>query len=116
MPLFEPHSLGTRLQMNRVTFSNVAYAASAASVVIAQVGTMSASRAVTLPSASSYGGGNVIIVVDESGTVTVTNTIVCTRSGSDTINGATTSTIVTAYGIRMLMSDGVSKWTIMSLL
>lgn len=100
----------------RATFSNAAYtidnAAGFGDTFVAQVGTMSASRTVTLPAASTAGAGRLVVVVDESGSVTGTNTIVVSRAGSDTINGATTQTINAAYGILRLVSDGTSKWTV----
>lgn len=98
---------------SRVTFSNAAYTITATdSVFVAQTGTLSAARTVTLPAASSFTAGAVITVVDESGTVTGTNKIVIARAGSDTINGAATSINLTnAYGARTFVSDGSSKWT-----
>lgn len=105
-------SASTWLQRSRVTFSNANYTAVATgNVYVAQIGTMSASRTVTLPAASSFASGDEIVIADESGTVTSTNTIVISRAGSDTINGATSVTIGAAYGWRRLISDGVSKWT-----
>lgn len=99
--------------VQRVTFSNAAYVITATTdAVVSQIGTMSAPRTVTLPAANSVPAGTEIIVMDSSGTVTSTNTIVITRAGSDTINGATTDTISTAYGWRRLVSDGSSQWNI----
>lgn len=97
---------------DRATFSNAARTVTAAEHYVAQVGTMSASRAVTLPAASAVAAGTAILIADESGTVTGTNTLVVTRAGSDTINGATTTTINAAYGTKRVMSDGTSKWTV----
>jgi hypothetical protein len=96
----------------RTTFSDAAQAVTVVMLYVAQVGTMSASRAVTLPAASAYPTSRELIIADESGTVDGTNTLVVTRAGSDTINGATTSVINTAYGTVRLRSDGTSKWTI----
>lgn len=96
----------------RDTFSNAAKAVNAGTGVLAQTGTMSASRAVTLTAASAYTAGSQLLIIDESGSVTTTNTIVVTRAGADTIDGATTATISAAYGFLLLESDGSSKWTI----
>jgi hypothetical protein len=95
----------------RTTFSNAAYAVLSTDKYIAQVGTMSASRTVTLPAAANVNAGYEIIIADESGTVTTTNTIVVTRAGSDTIDGETSTTIGSAYGVKRFISDGTSKWT-----
>ncbi len=99
------------LNLTRVTFNNAAYIVLAGGCYTAQVGTMSASRAVTLP-AATVGAGAVVIIADESGTVTGTNTIVATRAGSDTINGLTTWTMGRPYCKAIMVSDGTSKWTV----
>lgn len=104
---------GGKIFLSRETFSDAAFVVTGNAVVVAQIGTMSASRALTLPPASAYGSG-FLTIADESGTVTGVNTIVVTRAGADTINGGTTSTIITAYGTRVLLCDGVSKWTVTS--
>jgi hypothetical protein len=93
------------------TFSNADATVAATDKVVAQIGTLSAARTATLPAANAVSAGYEIIVADVSGTVTATNTIIIARAGSDTINGATSETIITAYGWRRLISDGTSKWT-----
>ena len=106
------------VKFSAVNFSDANYtiptpgSGSGSYTYIRQTGTMSASRTVTLPPANSFPVGTMVIITDESGTVTGSNTIVITRAGSDTINGGTTTTINSAYGSRTLMSDGSSKWTI----
>lgn len=95
----------------RATFSNAVATIAAPTVVLAQIGTMSASRTVTLPAASAYAAGTSVTVIDESGTVTGTFTIIVARAGADTLNGSTFGVIATAYGALTLISDGVSKWT-----
>lgn len=75
-----------------------------------------ASRTWTLPAASAVNPGQEIVVADFQATVTATNTLVISRAGSDTINGAATSvTISAASGAYLLKSDGVSKWTAQAL-
>lgn len=114
-PLARANHTGTQSETTvtpvRNTFSDTATTVTSAMRYVAQTGTLTASRAVTLPAASAVSAGTVIVVADESGTVTATNTLVITRAGSDTINGGTTSTINRAYGWRALVSDGTSKWT-----
>ena len=73
---------------------------------------ITAARTVTLLAANTYFPGQKILVLDISGSCSSTNTITPTRAGSDTINGATTQAISTAYGSMTLISDGVSKWTV----
>jgi len=94
----------------RVTFSNADATIAATTVYAAQVGTMSAPRTVTLPAASAVPAGWELVVADESGTISSTNTITFTRAGADTINGATTLVMLSPYGWRRFISDGVSSW------
>lgn len=93
------------------TFSNADATVDASTRVLRQTGTMSAARVVTLPAASAVYAGAEIIVADASGSVTSTNTLTITAAGADTINGAATEVIRTAYGWRRLISDGTSKWS-----
>lgn len=101
--------------INRQTFSNADVTIAAGTTVVAQTGTMSAARTATLPAASSLAAGNILRIIDPSGTVTGTNAIIVARAGSDTINGGSTSiTMGTAYGYVVLESDGSSKWTVVA--
>lgn len=93
------------------TFSDANVTVLAATTLAAQTGTLSASRTVTLPAASSVAAGKELIIADISGTVTATNTLVIARAGSDTINGTTSAVMAAPYGFRRLVSDGTSKWT-----
>ena len=95
----------------RTAVNNLAYTILASDKIVAQTGTLTTSRTFTLPAANAVPAGKEIVVIDESGTVTAANTIVIARSGSDTIDGATSSTITSPYGSRRLVSDGTSKWT-----
>lgn len=91
-------------------FANVNYTIQSSDRAVSQVGTMTASRTLTLPAAQSLPAGEAIFIYDLSGTVTNVNTLVITRSGADTINGGTSITIGTAYGGLTLTSDGLNKW------
>lgn len=99
--------------VNRQTFSNAAATITAGNNLIAQTGTMSASRALTLPAASGLTAGDRIFIVDESGTVTSNNTIAITRAGSDTVNGGSgIIEINIAYGTAVAESNGVGGWAV----
>jgi len=79
---------------------------------VAQTGTMSAPRTFTLPLANSVNAGQPLYIIDESGTVTSTNTLSIARAGADTINNSASSIVIrSAYGRAVLYSDGTSKWT-----
>jgi hypothetical protein len=104
--------LSVRAIGGRATFSNADYTALASDLYIAQVGSLSAVRTVTLPAASSVTAGKPLTIADESGTVTEALRIVITRAGSDTINGATSIAIAAPYGRITLYSDGVDGWSV----
>lgn len=95
----------------RSTFSNAPAVLTAANSYVGQVGVMSAARTATLPAAATAGAGALFIIADESGTVTAGNKITVTAAGGDTINGAATLDVSTAYGSTVLVSNGTSKWT-----
>lgn len=98
----------------RTTVNNSAYTILNTDLVVAQIGTMSTARIFTLPAANTMEPGSKIIVIDESGTVTTTNKITISRASTDTINGATSKEITSAYGFLVLECDGLSKWTLLN--
>lgn len=104
------------IAMKSETFSDANKTVSAGTQYLAQTGTMTASRTVTLPAASGYPRGTQLIIADESGTTSVVFTLVIAGAGLDTINGVTSITIGIAggYDTITLMPDGISKWTVLS--
>lgn len=92
------------------TFSNAAVTVNPATTLLVQTGTMSASRVVTIPYAMM---GRELKVVDASGSVTGVNTLVLTRQGADTINGATTYTLNAAYDQAIITPNGNAAWTVL---
>jgi hypothetical protein len=97
----------------RTAVADAAYSALVTDRIIAYT-SITVSRAVALPAASLYPAGAEITVVDESGSVTSAITITINRAGSDTISGLTSLVLNTPYGAVTLESDGVSKWTVVS--
>jgi hypothetical protein len=74
---------------------------------------LTAARIVSLPAASSYPTGTRLTIADEIGLCTSVLTIAVSPNGTDDINGANSSVVLnTAYAHIALISDGVSKWTI----
>lgn len=63
---------------------------------------LTAPRTLTLPLAADLGEGREIMVQDESGAAG-THAITIQRAGSDTINGATSVTINTNYGRKVIV-------------
>jgi hypothetical protein len=103
---------GKATQAARVTFNNADLTISATtSTFVTQIGNLTAPRNVTLPAASSFKVGDILTILDQSGTVNSTNTLTVTRSGSDTIDGSTNVVIGAAYGWRRFISDGVGNWS-----
>ncbi len=73
---------------------------------------LTAARTLTLPAASAYPQGATLTVVDESGACSATNTLTLVRVGTDTINGAMSAVLSSAYCYLALESNGSNKWTI----
>jgi hypothetical protein len=86
----------------------------AATVAIATNATLTAPRAWTVPAASTVPAGQRLLIADAFGGVTSTDTLTLARASADTISGATSAVISVAYGWLGLVSDGVSKWTVVS--
>jgi hypothetical protein len=101
------HELARRTAVN-----DAAYTALATDRIIAYTA-ITAARAVTLPAASAYPTGSRLVVVDESGNCSATKTITLSRAGSDTINGAATAAISSAYGYLAIESNGSNAWTVL---
>jgi hypothetical protein len=73
---------------------------------------MTAARTVTLPASSAYPAGTQLLVVDETGACSATNTITLSAAGSDIIDGGAGALISSPYGYLSLQSNGAGKWTI----
>lgn len=78
--------------------------------IVATSATLTASRTWTLPLANAVPAGTRLIVSDLVGGVSSAFPLVLARSGSDTLNGATSHSIVTPNAELALLSDGISKW------
>lgn len=97
----------------RSTFSNAGYTVVSTDYLVAQTGILSAARTVTLPAASTFNAGRRLLVIDESGTATATNTISLAPNGTNKINGSNTTQVAinAAFGYIEIESDGVANWT-----
>ncbi len=103
--------LAETITNTRVAISDTAYTALATDRLIAYTA-LTAARTVTLPAASAFPTGTRLLVIDESGACSSTNTITLTRAGSNTISGAATASISSAYGFVGVESNGSNAWTI----
>lgn len=99
------------LTNTRASIANSAYTVLATDRTIAFT-SLTAPRIVTLPPASSFPTGTILTVTDETGACSATKSITLVRDGSDTIDGATSAVIATAYGYLCVQSNGAGKWTI----
>jgi hypothetical protein len=112
-----PPGGGGAVFAGRTTHGNSAYSILSTDHYVVTSAALTAPRVWTLPAASAVSAGYLIVVQDEFGGVTSTNTIAITPAGSDTINGAnnaSSSTIAVAYGGYLLASDGTSKWSVVA--
>lgn len=73
--------------------------------------TFTAPRSYALPAANTCNPGQRLRILDGRGTLSSTNTLTIARSGSDTINGLTSSLVLaTQFAGVTLETDGVSNW------
>lgn len=94
---------------NRRAVADAAIEVAATDQLVAATG-VTAPRAITLPLASTMAGQRVS-VKDETGNAN-THNLTVTRSGSDTIDGATTYVISTNYGFATFYSNGTNWFRI----
>lgn len=111
----KPAARAALLIARRASVNDAAYSILASDKIVAQTGTMSASRIFTLPEASTVEAGEEITVIDESGSVSSVNSIVIQRSSADTIDGLTQVAITQPYGVVKLVCNGVDSWQILQL-
>jgi hypothetical protein len=95
----------------RTAVSDAAYTALVTDRLIAYTA-LTAARVVTLPASSAYPTGTRLLIVDETGNCSVTNTITVNAAGMDTIDGAASAVVNQAFGFIGLDSSGAGHWTI----
>lgn len=95
--------------VERRTVADAAYTILSSDKYVALT-SITTARVFTLPAANSVTAGYELIVADESGSVTAINTLTINRAGSDTVNGATSDVMTSAYGSRRLFSNGSNAW------
>lgn len=100
----------TAYEETRIPVADAAYTVASGRDVIVSYTSLTAARAITLPAATV--SGQRITVVDESGACSASNTLTLTRAGSDTIAGATTLVLSSAYASVTLISSGGGLWTV----
>lgn len=103
-----------RLDPARVARGNADYVIQPGDRVVALTAAFTAPRVFTLPSASAVPAGASLVIIDEAGAISATNTLTVQRAGSDTISGASLVLLTTARGFLALVSDGATRWTLAS--
>lgn len=73
---------------------------------------ISTARTVTLPAASTFNAGRRLVIIDESGSVSATNTISLVPNGTDTIAGSNTTQVIINIprGKCEVESNGTNGW------
>ncbi len=76
---------------------------------------LSAARTVTLPAATAFNAGQLLVVSDESGSASATNTISLVPNGTDTIAGSNTTQVAINIprGRCILYSLGSGGWAVL---
>jgi hypothetical protein len=95
----------------RTAVSDASYTVLATDRTVAYTA-LTTARAVALPASSAYPTGTRLLIVDETGNCSVTNTITVNAAGMDTIDGAASAVVNQAFGFIGLDSSGAGHWTI----
>jgi hypothetical protein len=95
----------------RTAVSDAAYSALTTDRLIAY-SALTAARTVTLCAAAAYPTGTRLLVVDETGNASATQSITVAAAGSDVIDGAGSAAINIGYGYIAIESNGSNAWTI----
>jgi hypothetical protein len=95
----------------RMAVSDAAYMALATDRMVAYTA-LTAARVVSLPASSAYPTGTRLLIVDESGNCSTTNTLTLAPNGADTIDGAASAVVNAPYGFIGVESNAAGAWTI----
>jgi hypothetical protein len=80
--------------------------------VVATSAALTTTRTWTLPASLAMIAGQQLCIADQAGGVTGTNTLTIARASADTIDGATSYVLRSAFAGACFIPDGVSKWTV----
>ena len=108
---FPAAKLSEVVSAKRTAISDTIYTVLVSDRIVAYT-SLTAARNVTLPAASAFPVGVPLWIIDESGACSGTLYIAINRAGSDTIDGANSTTLNGAYQGTALESNGVNGWTI----
>ena len=97
---------GIGIAVNRISVSGAAYSVSARDYILG-VNRLAVAPTIGLPRPKLAGFGKTYIVKDEVGGA-LTTTITVVSQGEETIDGASSSTIITNYGAKSFYTDGAN--------
>lgn len=97
----------------RTAVSDAAYTVLTTDRIVAY-SALTAARVVSLPAASSFPAGHPLILIDESGNCSATNTLTLSPNGSDTINGLANAVLSSPSARIILESNGSTRWAVIS--
>lgn len=101
------------LGLTRIGVADANYTITSTASLIISYSSLSTARVLNLPPATQ--AGQIVWVVDGSGSASASNTITITRAGSDTIEGVNTTMVINApYMAICLEGDGAGKWALMT--
>jgi hypothetical protein len=96
---------------DRVAYGNTNSVIAGAARVAALTAALTAPRTWTLPAANAAGAPPYILIVDEAGGISATNTLTLAAGGGDTINGAATLVLTVPRSVVVLTRNGATRWT-----
>ena len=99
-----------RLKLSRVAVADADYTVLTSDYYVG-LSSITVSRTFTLPAAATAGNGSILVFKDESGSVSGTVKLIIDANASETIDGATTFEMTSAYESISLMCNG-SNWFI----
>lgn len=103
-------ALALRAVAKRTAVANANYTALATDAYVG-FSSLTATRTVTLPAASSFPPGQTLYIADETGNCSPTVQIIVARAGSDTIAAATSIALGSPYQKLAFHSNGSNLWT-----
>lgn len=99
--------------IGRTAVSDASYTAQTTDRDIAYTA-LTAARTITLPAAASFAAGCHLSIVDETGNCSATKSLTVARAGTDTIDGATSAVLASAYAGLVLVCNGSNAWAVLA--
>jgi hypothetical protein len=108
--IIDSSQISTNQLSGRTGVGDANYAILTTDSYVATTAALSAPRIWTLPASAAVPAGYELVIYDEAGGVSATNTLTIQRAGSDTVNGGTSFALNRAYQGISLRSNGAGIW------